>query len=162
MRIIWIFCNSLDHCDSPDHCDSSDHCIILLWIVMHPHSEKTDSALVSYQTLSTHRRRIWWIEYKVWTAWNFSDWSICIMRYSHPLFPTQTRESSYCQYSGTVCPVGTILASLSVRTTAGLFRVGGRDLGVLDASEESLALLFLLVVLVSEAEETAEVTCIRR
>jgi len=84
------------------------------------------------------------------------------MRYSHPLFPTQTRESSYRQYSGTVCPVGTILASLSVRTTAGLFCVGGRDLGVLDASEESLALLFLLVVLVSEAEETAEVTCIRR
>ena len=66
------------------------------------------------------------------------------------------------QYSGTVCPVGTILASLSVQTTAGLFRVEGRDLGVLDASRESLALLFLLVVLVSEAEETAEVTCIRR
>ena len=48
--------------------------------------------------------------------------------------------------------VGMILASLSVRTTAGLFRVGGRDLGMLDASGESLALLFGLVVLVSEAE----------
>ena len=57
--------------------------------------------------------------------------------------------------------VGTILASLSVRTTAGLFRVGGRDLGVLDTSRESLALLFVLVVLVSEAEETIEVTCVR-
>ena len=45
--------------------------------------------------------------------------------------------------------VGTILASLSVRTTVGLFRVGRRDLG--DASGESLALLFVLVVLVSEA-----------
>jgi len=35
---------------------------------------------------------------------------------------------------------------------------------VLDASGESLALLFVLVVLVddSEAEETAEVTCILR
>ena len=54
--------------------------------------------------------------------------------------------------------VGTILASLSVRTTAGLFRVGGQDLGVLEA--ESLALLFVLVALVdvSEAEKTAEVT----
>ena len=41
----------------------------------------------------------------------------------------------------------------------GLFHVGGQDLGVLDASGESLALLFVLVVLVndSEAEETAEV-----
>ena len=47
--------------------------------------------------------------------------------------------------------VGTILASLSVRTTVGLFRVGGRDLGVLNATRESLALLFVLVVLVSEA-----------
>ena len=57
-----------------------------------------------------------------------------------------------------------ILASLSVRTTAGLFRLGGRDLGVLDASGESLALLFVLVLLVddSEAEETAEVTRVRR
>ena len=61
--------------------------------------------------------------------------------------------------SGTVClgvykrqeslAVGTILASLSVRTTAGLFHVGGRDLGVLEA--ESLALLFVLVVLVDVA-----------
>ena len=78
------------------------------------------------------------------------------------------RESSYRQYSGTVClrvykrqgslAVGTILASLSVRTTAGLLRVGGRDLGVLDTSGESPALLFVLVVLVSEAEETAEET----
>jgi len=58
--------------------------------------------------------------------------------------------------------VGTILASLSVRTTAGLFRVGGRDLGMLYASRESLALLFVLVLLVSEAEETVEVTCVRR
>ena len=41
-------CDSPDHSDSPHHCDSSDHCIILLWIIMHPHSEKTDSALVSY------------------------------------------------------------------------------------------------------------------
>jgi len=47
-----------------------------------------------------------------------------------------------------------IPASLSVRTTSGHFRAGGRDLGVLDASRESLALLFVLVVLVSEAEET--------
>ena len=47
--------------------------------------------------------------------------------------------------------VGTILASLSVRTTVGLFRVGRQDRGVLDASGESLALLFVLVVLVSEA-----------
>ena len=49
-----------------------------------------------------------------------------------------------------------------MRTTAGLFRVGGRDLGVLAA--ESLALLFVLVVLVdvSEAEKTAEVTRVRR
>ena len=63
------------------------------------------------------------------------------------------RESSYRLYSGTVClrvykrkgsfAVGTILASLSVRTTAGLFRVGRQDLGVLDASRESLALLFV-------------------
>ena len=30
--------------------------------------------------------------------------------------------------------VGTILASLSVRKTMGLFRVGGQDLGVLDTS----------------------------
>ena len=37
-------------------------------------------------------------------------------------------------------------------------RVGGRDRGVPDASGESLELLFLLVVLVSEAEETVEVT----
>ena len=85
------------------------------------------------------------------------------------------RESSYRLYSGTVClrvykrkgsfAVGTILASLSVRTTAGLFRVGGRDLGVLDASGESLALLFVRVrVLVdeSEAEETAEVARVLR
>jgi len=51
-----------------------------------------------------------------------------------------------------------------VQTTAGLFCVGGRDLGVLDASEESLALLFVLVVLVDdfEAEETVEVTRVRR
>ena len=58
-----------------------------------------------------------------------------------------------------------ILASLSVRTTAGLFRVWGRDLGVLDASGESLALLFVRVrVLVdeSEAEETAEVARVLR
>ena len=56
------------------------------------------------------------------------------------------------------------LVSLSVRTTVGLFRVGGRDLGVLDASGESLALLFVLVVLVnlSEAEKTPEVTRVRR
>ena len=41
---------------------------------------------------------------------------------------------------------------------------GGRDLGVLDASGESLTLLFVLVVLVddSDAEETAEVTRVRR
>ena len=56
------------------------------------------------------------------------------------------------------------LVSLSVRTTVGLFRVGGRDLGVLEA--ESLALLFVQVVLVdvssSEAEKTAEVTRVRR
>jgi len=60
--------------------------------------------------------------------------------------------------------VGTILASLSVRTTMGLFRVGGRDLGVLNATRESLALLFVLVVLVddSEAEETVEVTRVQR
>ena len=105
-----------------------------------------------------------------------SDWSIRVTRYSHPLFPTQTRDSSYRLYSvsGTVClgvykrqgplAVGTILASLLVRTTAGLFRVGGRDLGVLEA--ESLALLFVQVVLVdvssSEAEKTAEVTRVRR
>ena len=51
-----------------------------------------------------------------------------------------------------------------MRTTAGLSRVWGRDLGVLNASGESLALLFVLVVLVnvSEAEETAEVTRVRR
>ena len=87
---------------------------------------------------------------------------------------TDARESSYRLYSvsGTVClgvykrqgslAVGTILASLSVRTTAGLFRVGGQDLGVLEA--ESLALLFVLVALVdvSEAEKTAEVTRVRR
>jgi len=36
------------------------------------------------------------------------------------------------------------------------------DLGVLDASGESLALLFILVVLVSEVEETAEVTHVQR
>ena len=53
-----------------------------------------------------------------------------------------------------------ILASLSVRTTLGHFRVGGQDLGKLDASRELLALLFVLVVLVSETEEIAEVTCI--
>ena len=50
---------------------------------------------------------------------------------------------------------GTILASLPVRTTVGLFHVGGQGLGVMDASG---TLLFLLVVLVSEAQETAEVT----
>jgi len=48
--------------------------------------------------------------------------------------------------------VGPILASLSVRKTAGLFRVGRRDLGVLDASGESLALLFVRVVLVDDSE----------
>ena len=49
-----------------------------------------------------------------------------------------------------------------MQTTAGLFRVGG--LGVLVACGESLALLFVLVVLVnlSEAEKTPEVTRIRR
>ena len=88
------------------------------------------------------------------------------MLYSHPLFPTQT---SYRLY-GTIClgvykcqgslSAGMILASLSVRTTLGHFRVGGRDLGKLDASRELLALLFVLVVLVSETEEIAEVTCI--
>jgi len=93
------------------------------------------------------------------------------MCYSHryPLFPTQTHMNQV--NVSTVAPlvsgsinardllaVGTILASLSVRTTAGLFRVGGRDRGVPDASGESLELLFLLVVLVSEAEETVEVT----
>ena len=41
----------------------------------------------------------------------------------------------------------------------GLFDVGGQGLGVLDTSG---ALLFLLVVLVSEAEETVEVTRTRR
>jgi len=51
-----------------------------------------------------------------------------------------------------------------VRTTVGLLRVGGRDLGVLDPSGESLALLFVRVVLVddSEAEETAEVARVLR
>ena len=72
------------------------------------------------------------------------------MRYSHPLFPTQTRESSY---RGTICfqvykrqgslAVGAILASLSVRTTTDIFRVGGKNLGMLDASGGSLALLFV-------------------
>jgi len=58
--------------------------------------------------------------------------------------------------------VRTILASLSVRTTVGHLRVGGWDLGMLDASAESLAHLFLLAVLVSEAEETVEAIHVRR
>jgi len=72
------------------------------------------------------------------------------------LSPVYKRKGSFA--------VGTILASLSVRTTAGLFRVGERDLGVLDASGEPLALLFVLVVLVndSEAEETAEANRVRK
>ena len=39
--------------------------------------------------------------------------------------------------------VGAILASLSVRTTTDIFRVGGKNLGMLDASGGSLALLFV-------------------
>jgi len=60
--------------------------------------------------------------------------------------------------------VGTVLASLSVRTTADLFHVGRRDLGMLDASGESLAVLFVRVVLVddSESEETTEVARARK
>jgi len=55
---------------------------------------------------------------------------------------------------------GTILASLSVWTAAGLFHVGRQDLGVLDASEESLALRFVLWCW-SLKQETAEVTRVR-
>ena len=54
-----------------------------------------------------------------------------------------------------VVAVGTMLASLSVRTTTGLCRVGRRrrSVGVLDARGESHALLFL-AVLVAEADIT--------
>ena len=94
-----------------------------------------------------------------------SDWSVCITRYSHPLFPTRTCESSYRQHSGTVClriykHQGNFL-QLPVQTTTGLFHVGGmrsRHAGC----TESLAHLFLLAVLVPKAEETVEAIRIRR
>ena len=100
------------------------------------------------------------------------DWSIRVMRYSHPQIPTQTSESASTSYlhveflcrtsfvlgfinARDLVAVGTMLASLSVRTTTGLSVCRGETSEILACWTlgESHALLFL-AVLVAEADVT--------